>query len=225
MTRSTAARSQGSLRERRVCVRGRTRPSSSGRWHGRSESRPPCSATFHRCTATTPKTLGVLAGLPGQPAGARGSCRSTCWSSTMEVVSEVQHYLLDQQRQGAIQFLLLSERNLGKGGAWNVIFQAAPGEILAYTDCDALFYRGLADQFAAHPGDVSQAWAWSPAARSARLPSSYTRTLAWAETDRERQRRAGDVHPVGDLPRVRHEPRPGRGRRSGSATSRRRTSG
>ena len=44
------------------------------------------------------------------------------------------------QSQGRIQYLMLSQHNLGKGGAWNMIFQAAPGEWLAYTDCDALFF-------------------------------------------------------------------------------------
>ena len=36
----------------------------------------------------------------------------------------------------------MSEKNLGKGGAWNIIFNAAPGEILAYADNDVLFSKG-----------------------------------------------------------------------------------
>jgi len=35
--------------------------------------------------------------------------------------------------------LILSEKNMGKGGAWNVILAGAPGEIIAYTDSDVLF--------------------------------------------------------------------------------------
>jgi len=35
--------------------------------------------------------------------------------------------------------LILSEKNVGKGGAWNVILAGAPGEIIAYTDSDVLF--------------------------------------------------------------------------------------
>jgi hypothetical protein len=31
---------------------------------------------------------------------------------------------------------------MGKGGAWNSMLQAAPGEIIAYTDNDAFFYPG-----------------------------------------------------------------------------------
>jgi hypothetical protein len=55
---------------------------------------------------------------------------------------EVQDYLLECQRAGQIQYLLLSEKNLGKGGAWNVIFDAAPGEILAYGDSDVWYSPG-----------------------------------------------------------------------------------
>src|SRR5690606_4807800 len=55
---------------------------------------------------------------------------------------EVQAYLLEEHQEGRIQYLFLSEKNLGKGGAWNVILSGAPGEIIAYTDSDAYFYPG-----------------------------------------------------------------------------------
>jgi hypothetical protein len=55
---------------------------------------------------------------------------------------EVKDYLVKAAGQGKIQYLILSEKNLGKGGAWNIIFEAAPGEIIAYTDNDAYFYPG-----------------------------------------------------------------------------------
>jgi hypothetical protein len=55
---------------------------------------------------------------------------------------EVVAYLLAEQKAGRIQYLWLSDKNLGKGGAWNIIFEGAPGEILAYTDSDAEFSRG-----------------------------------------------------------------------------------
>jgi glycosyltransferase involved in cell wall biosynthesis len=56
--------------------------------------------------------------------------------------AEVQDALLRYQRDGKIQYLILSEQNLGKGGAWNVIFGAAPGEILAYGDADVWYSPG-----------------------------------------------------------------------------------
>lgn len=55
---------------------------------------------------------------------------------------ELLEFLYDAQCAGRIQYLLLSKDNLGKGGAWNVIFQAAPGEVIAYADSDVLFSPG-----------------------------------------------------------------------------------
>jgi len=55
---------------------------------------------------------------------------------------EVRQYLLNEHQAGKIQYLVLSEKNLGKGGAWNLILAGAPGEIIAYTDSDAYFYPG-----------------------------------------------------------------------------------
>lgn len=55
---------------------------------------------------------------------------------------EARQYLLDEHTAGRIQFLILSEKNLGKGGAWNMILAGSPGEIIAYTDSDAFFYKG-----------------------------------------------------------------------------------
>jgi glycosyltransferase involved in cell wall biosynthesis len=54
---------------------------------------------------------------------------------------EVQVYLQKEYDTGNIQYLLLSQKNLGKGGAWNIIFGGAPGEIIAYTDNDVLFSK------------------------------------------------------------------------------------
>ena len=55
--------------------------------------------------------------------------------------AEVQDYLLEEQRSENVQFLILSDKNLGKGGAWNIIFDAAPGDIIAYADSDVYFHE------------------------------------------------------------------------------------
>jgi len=55
---------------------------------------------------------------------------------------EVRDALVEQFSAGKIQYLLLSEKNLGKGGAWNIMLSGAPGEMIAYTDNDCLFYDG-----------------------------------------------------------------------------------
>jgi len=53
--------------------------------------------------------------------------------------AEVRNFLIAEKEAGRIQYLILSEKNMGKGGAWNVMLAAAPGEIIAYTDSDVLF--------------------------------------------------------------------------------------
>ena len=52
---------------------------------------------------------------------------------------EVRNFLVNEKDEGRIQYLILSGKNMGKGGAWNVILAGAPGEIIAYTDSDVLF--------------------------------------------------------------------------------------
>jgi len=53
--------------------------------------------------------------------------------------AEVRDFLVKEKEEGRIQYLILSEKNMGKGGAWNVMLAGAPGEIISYTDADVLF--------------------------------------------------------------------------------------
>ena len=53
---------------------------------------------------------------------------------------EARDFLVGEKDAGRIQYLLLSEKNVGKGGAWNIMLAGAPGEIISYTDSDVLFY-------------------------------------------------------------------------------------
>ena len=55
---------------------------------------------------------------------------------------EVRDFLVQEKDEGRIQYLILAEKNMGKGGAWNVMLAGAPGEIIAYTDSDVLFSPG-----------------------------------------------------------------------------------
>lgn len=94
---------------------------------------------------------------------------------------EARQYLLDEHQAGRIQFLILSEKNLGKGGAWNMILGGAPGEIIAYTDSDAYFYKGWLSRsvqlLETYPnvGMVT--------ARPFRTKEEfYTSTVAWGQT-------------------------------------------
>lgn len=56
--------------------------------------------------------------------------------------TEVVDYLTELHRGGEINYLVSSKKNLGKVGAWNLIFGSAPGEFIAYTDSDVYFYPG-----------------------------------------------------------------------------------
>jgi hypothetical protein len=56
--------------------------------------------------------------------------------------AEVRDYLLGLHKAGAIQYLFLSAENIGKAAALNMMFGAASGEIVGYTDSDVLFYPG-----------------------------------------------------------------------------------
>ena len=49
-------------------------------------------------------------------------------------------YLLELHKAGEINYLLLSQENIGKIGAMQIIFNSAPGEVIAYSDDDILFY-------------------------------------------------------------------------------------
>lgn len=55
---------------------------------------------------------------------------------------EVVDYLRSLRDQGIIQYLILSAQNIGKINAFKIMFHAAPGEVIAYSDDDILFYPG-----------------------------------------------------------------------------------
>ena len=48
----------------------------------------------------------------------------------------------NQHNAGNIDFLLLSSKNIGKIGALQIMYKAAPGEIIAYCDDDVFFLPG-----------------------------------------------------------------------------------
>ena len=55
---------------------------------------------------------------------------------------ETRTYLRELHDTGLIDFLFLAKENLGKGRAWDLIFSASPGEIIAYADSDVYFHPG-----------------------------------------------------------------------------------
>lgn len=107
---------------------------------------------------------------------------------------EALQYLVDEKQAGRIQHLILSGKNLGKGGAWNAMLSGAPGEIIAYADNDVLFYPGwlsksiqILETFP-NVGMVTS----RPFRTDAEL---YSNTIAWAEHDSEVQVERGTFIP------------------------------
>jgi len=56
--------------------------------------------------------------------------------------AEVGEYLKALHAQGLIKFLISVDENIGKMGAFQILFRAAPGEIIAYSDDDVFHYPG-----------------------------------------------------------------------------------
>lgn len=145
-----------------------------------------------RITVAVLSYIPFLSGFHEQALDVLDACLSSLWL-TIDMPhdlfvfdngsgDEARHYLQQQFEQGKIQYLMLSEKNLGKGGAWNVILQAAPGEIIAYTDSDALFSQGwLSRSVELVEGYPKVGMVTSRPFRTP--PEFYRSTVAWAEAE------------------------------------------
>jgi glycosyltransferase involved in cell wall biosynthesis len=107
---------------------------------------------------------------------------------------EALQFLADEKQAGRIQHLMLSEKNLGKGGAWNMMLTGAPGEIIAFADNDVLYYPGwlsksvqILETFP-NAGMVTS----RPFRTDADL---YSSTAAWAESHSDVQLERGGFIP------------------------------
>ncbi len=95
---------------------------------------------------------------------------------------EARQYLLEEYEQGRIQYLFLSEKNLGKGGAWNIILSGAPGEIITYADNDIYFKPGWLSRSV----EILETFpnVGMVTARPIRtIQELYSNTVSWAESD------------------------------------------
>jgi glycosyltransferase involved in cell wall biosynthesis len=96
--------------------------------------------------------IPMLRGYYAQSLEVLKACLESIWENTRTPYDlmvfdnascgEVRKYLLDAHQKGTIQFLVLSNKNYGKAGAWNFIFGAAPGKYIAYADSDVYHYPG-----------------------------------------------------------------------------------
>ncbi len=55
---------------------------------------------------------------------------------------KVREYLTSQNDSKKIQYLILSNNNVGIPGAWNISFKAAPGKYVAFSDYDIYYFPG-----------------------------------------------------------------------------------
>jgi len=151
-------------------------------------------------TVTQPKDVTVavvtyiptLAGYYAQSLEVLAACLESIWENTRTPYDlmvfdnasceEVRKYLRDAQESGKIQFLVLSEKNYGKAGAWNFIFSAAPGKYIAYADSDVYHYPGWLEpqidilEKIPKAGMVTGMPMWTPEEFS-------TATIEWAENN------------------------------------------
>lgn len=145
-----------------------------------------------RVTVAVITYIPFLSGYYAQSLEVLKACLESIWQNTGDAFdllvfdnascSEVRTYLAQQQAQDRIQYLVLSDKNIGKGGAWNFIFQAAPGEVIAYADSDVRFFPGWLEQTIKIMDTFPRAGMVT--ARPLRTPEEfYTSTLAWAQSN------------------------------------------
>lgn len=106
--------------------------------------------------------------------------------------AEARAYLLSEFENSRIQTLILSDRNMGKGGAWNVMLQAAPGEIVAYADNDVLYHEGwLRESVKVLDTYPNVGMVTSRPYHS--IPELYSAVLDWAKSNQEVQLESGHL--------------------------------
>lgn len=111
---------------------------------------------------------------------------------------EVRNYLLEEQKQERIQYLFLSERNLGKPQAWNIALTAAPGKMISYADSDVCFYPGWLTASLKALRDFPQAGMIT--AMPILTPEKYSKqTINWAKKHKGVKLQRGKLLPWDDF--------------------------
>jgi glycosyltransferase involved in cell wall biosynthesis len=161
-----------------------------------------------RITVAVLNYIPFLSGFYSQTLDVLKTCLGSIWANSdlpydlmvfdNGSCQEAIDFLTTAQDEGKIQYLVLSGRNMGKGGAWNIMLHAAPGEIIAYTDNDAYFYPGwlsksvnLLESFP-NVGMVTSRPFRTP-------PEFFTNTVAWAEREPEAEVQRGQFIPWDDF--------------------------
>lgn len=143
-----------------------------------------------KITVATATYIPHLKGYYAESLEVLKSCLGSIWENTSQPYDllvfdnasckEVQEYLLECRENGLIQYLLFSDKNIGKGGAWNFIFQGSQGEIIAYSDSDVRYMPGWLE----HSMEIIDTFpnVGMVTARPLRSPEEYySKTLEWAQ--------------------------------------------
>lgn len=94
---------------------------------------------------------------------------------------EMVDYLQTLYSRGAIDYLLLSKRNIGKLNALRMIVNAAPGEVVAYTDDDVFHLPGWLGEHLKIIDTYPNVGAVTGFYIRQRVAMSSASTIAWAE--------------------------------------------
>jgi glycosyltransferase involved in cell wall biosynthesis len=142
-----------------------------------------------RVTVAVVSYIPFLSGYYAESLEVLKACLGSIWENTPKPYDlmlfdnascpEVRAFLQDAHQQGKLQYLVLSDKNIGKGGAWNFIFSAAPGEVIAYSDSDVYFSPGWLERSL----EVLESYPKVGMLTARPLRSSeefYTSTLEWA---------------------------------------------
>jgi len=103
-------------------------------------------------TVTVVNFIPFIGGFYEQSAEVLEYCLQSIWENTDQPFDlmvfdnhscrPVRELLLGLYEQDKIQYLVLSEKNIGKIGAWNYMFGAAQGRYIAFADNDIYFQKG-----------------------------------------------------------------------------------
>jgi glycosyltransferase involved in cell wall biosynthesis len=143
-----------------------------------------------RITVAVLNYIPFLSGFYAQTLEVLKTCLGSIWANTdlpydllvfdNGSCQEAIDFLTDAQDEGKIQYLVLAGKNMGKGGAWNIMLNAAPGEIIAYTDNDAYFYPGWLSK-SVHILETFPNVGMVTSRPFRTPPEFYSRTVEWAE--------------------------------------------
>jgi glycosyltransferase involved in cell wall biosynthesis len=157
-----------------------------------------------RITVAVLNYIPFLSGFYAQTLDVLKTCLGSIWENTdlpydllvfdNGSCQEAIDFLTDAQDEGKIQYLILSEKNMGKGGAWNIMLSSAPGEIIAYTDNDAYFYPGWLSK-SVHILETFPNVGMVTSRPFRTPPEFYSHTLEWAEQTPEATLQHGQFIP------------------------------